>query len=103
MRSWICGGALLVLVGQLAACGSVQSTMKIRAAKESVETASFSGVSEHAIYESVLAESYLEKARKEWAQSDWQHASRYADSAKLWAERAAERAAVKGKPTGVTE
>lgn len=103
MRFWILGGALLVMASQLAACGSVQSTMKIRTAKESVEATSFSDASEHSVYESVMAESYLEKARLEWAQSDWQHASRYADRAAFWAERAQERAAEKGKPTGVTE
>lgn len=103
MRSWICGGALIVLATVLTACGSVQSTVKIKAAKQSVEATSFSAANEHSVYESVLAGAYLEKARKEWAQSDWQHASRYADAAKLWAERAVERAATNAKATGVVE
>lgn len=103
MRSWICGGALIALAAQLVACGSVQSTTKIRAASQSVEEVAASESSEHAVYESTLADAYLEKARHEWAQSNWQHAVSYADASKLWAERAVERAATKSKVTGVDE
>lgn len=103
MRSWICGGALLVLMAQFAGCGSVQSTQKIRVAQERIDTDDFDSASKHSVYESILAETYLEKARKEWSKSDWQHAVRYAAEADSWAERAIERAATRGPVTGVDE
>lgn len=103
MRSWICGGALLVLMAQIAGCGSVQSTQKIRVAQERIDTEDFDSASTHSVYESTLAETYLEKARQEWAKSDWQHAVRYADIADVWAERAIKRAATRGPVTGVNE
>lgn len=103
MRSWICGGALLVLMAQFMGCGSVQSTQKIRVAQERIDTEDFDTASKHSVYESVLATSYLERARREWAKSDWQHAVRYAKEADTWAERAIERSQTRGPVTGVDE
>jgi len=101
MRSWIYGAPLLVMILLLTGCGSVQSTQKIRAAQERIDTEDFEKAAKFSVYESVLATTYLEKARDEWAKSDWQHATRYAKDADLWAERAIERAAKRGLVTGV--
>jgi len=101
MRSWICGAAFLVMIAQFTGCGSVQSTQKIRAAQERIDTEDFEKATKYSVYESVLAQSYLEKARDEWAKSDWQHAVKYAKDANVWAERAIERAAKRGPVTGV--
>lgn len=101
MRFWICGGALLVAASGLLGCGSVQSTSKLRDARQSVAQAEGANVEEFATYEFVLAQSYLEKARHEWAQSDWQQAKRYAELATHWAELAHERARSQSMPTGV--
>lgn len=91
----------MIAASGLLGCGSVQSTSKLRQARQSVAQAEVANVEEFATYEFVLAQSYLDKARHEWAQSDWQQATRYAKLASFWSEKANDRARNQALPTGV--
>jgi hypothetical protein len=86
-------GVVALAIALLAlGCGPAISTPSIHDAEFALEQARLEDAEIYATYEYVSAVEYLAKAQEEWAYSDFQHAERYADRARDFAEQALTRA-----------
>jgi Domain of unknown function (DUF4398) len=84
--------SVLVLVGALAGCAQVHSTLNLSDAENALEGARAAGASRTAPYELYSAAAYLEKAREEVGFAQYGAAAELAERSRRFSERAKEKA-----------
>ena len=89
MRTPLARGLLILAwLGMLSGCGPTMYTIDVLPAAQVVEQARAARAPEHAPYEYHYAAVHLDKAREEAAEANYQDASRYAEIAEEYGEKA---------------
>ena len=90
--SRLAGGAILVLSLLSTACGPISTTLALHDAESAIAVARAADAQRYALYELTSAEEYFRKAREEEGYSDFQAALDLAQSARVFADKARDRA-----------